>query len=319
MRCSQAQQLVLDTPWLPIKLSAISEGVTAPQAFQEVLKDRMEMINICRLSLVRKRQHLFREEIVPRPGLSVSGTQFIKCIFGFSMSDDGCVEKTIYNCEDCGAFCCELHTPHSSHQAEVEANPNLVLQQQTSASAASNSLSATSASTSTSGGSKGAKKTPGKNTKPDLIQRYLAVTGRQTLDSRYSKLKVAELKVIVESLERGVEPEIIPVRVGSSVGTSALAVAPPAAVVITPAVDPPVSLGAPHIPPVNLSAADQVMSTFVWTMLQSSPVLRDQLILSTMQGSVASITQGSSSVPIGEKSTVGGGDECASDDDNTFI
>ena len=100
VRCVQEQQLELDTPWLPIKLSAISEGLTAPQAFQEVLKDRMEMINICRLSLVRKKQHLIREEFVPRPGLSLSEAQSIKCIFGFNMIGDGCGEQATYNCED---------------------------------------------------------------------------------------------------------------------------------------------------------------------------------------------------------------------------
>jgi hypothetical protein len=121
VRCVQEQQLALDTPWLPIKLSAISEGLTAPQVFQDVLKDRMEMVNICRLSLMRKRQHLIREEFVPRPGLSGFAMHAVKCIFGFNMHDDGCAEKAQYNCENCGAFCCELHRPHSTHLAEVEA------------------------------------------------------------------------------------------------------------------------------------------------------------------------------------------------------
>ena len=181
--------------------------------------------------------------------------------------------------------------PHSTHQAEVEANPNLVLQQQTSASAASNKLSATAASSS-SGGNKVIRK----NTKPDLIQRYLAITGRQTLDSRYSKLKVAELKVIVESLERGVVP---------------------AEVAITPVISPPVPAVAPHIP-VNTSTTDQVMSTFLWTMLQSNPALRDQLLLS-IQGNITNLSQSSNSVQVGDKSTERGGDEWDSDDDNTFI
>jgi hypothetical protein len=52
-------------------------------------------------------------------------------------------------------------------------------------------------------------------------------------------------------------------------------------------------------------------------MLQSNPALRDQLLLS-IQGSVASLSQDNSSVQIGVNSGEGGGDECGSDDDNTF-
>ena len=314
MRRVQEHQVALDTPWLLIKLSAFSEGLTVPQNFIEVFKDRMETINICRLSLVRKRQHLVREEFVARPGLAVSATQTVKCIFGFSMRDDGCTEKTTCNCEDCGAFCCELHRPHSSHRAEVEATPTLVLQQQISASATSNN-SSTAVAPSLAEVTSGAKRPPGKNTKADLKQRYLAATGRQTLDSKYSALKVADLRLIVEGLERGVAPETIPTAAGSSVHSSTLA---GSQVAITPVEVLPVLSAAQYIPVNNLSTTDQVMSTLVWTMLQSNPALRDQLLLS-MQGGVASLSQGSCSVQIGsEKGTQGGGDECGSDDDNTF-
>ena len=316
MRYVQEQQMALDTPWLPIKLSAISEGLTVPLAFQEVMKDRMEIINICRLSLVRKRQHLVSEEFVPRPGLLASTAPIVKCIFGFSMFGDGCVEKVLYNCEDCGAFCCELHRPHTTHKAEVEATPNLVLQQQISASATSNNSSAVATSILPEI-NRGTKKTPGKNTKEDLKQRYLTVTGRQTLDSKYSSLRVADLRVIVENLERGIAPGAFPAPGGSSANRRAFAGSQAQILASTPTVvGPPMQLAAPPIP-VSLSATDQVMSTFVLTMLQSNPALRDQLLLS-MQESVASLSKDNSSLQVGGNSLEGGGNECGSDDDNPF-
>ena len=277
MRRVQDDQLAADSPWLLMKPSVVTSGVILSKTTTDILNERMEMINICRLTLIRKRQHL-REEFVPRPGLSVRSAETVKCIFGFNLEKDGCLEKASFNCEDCGAFCCDLHRLHRTHQ---DADSTSILRQQITAASSTPACPILSSSD----GSQTIRKPPGRNTRIDLNQRFLAITGRQTLDSKHKALKVKEFQLIVEDLERTRGQE----------ATSSVPLVVPLASSI-----PPVSSSS--LLPQN--PLDPIMSTFIWSMIQSNPILRDQL-LSTMQ----------SNLPNPHTSIQ---EEVDSDDDNTF-
>ena len=181
-----------------MKLSCSTEGVVISEENSILLKERLKNIDLFRRTLVRKRQDRL-SEVVAREGRPNAVADTVKCIFGFDLENDGCLEKTAMNCEICHAFCCELHTPHETHQAFVTANPHILLRQQIAATAAEAESNAVGTREQPSAAS---TKQPGKNTKPDLCNRYKAVTGKMAVESKYTKLKVAEFRVIVEELER---------------------------------------------------------------------------------------------------------------------
>ena len=264
--------------------SCISAEVYISEDTKSLLEKRMEMINICRLSLVRKRQHLLGE-IVSRPGLVSTAAEPIKCIFGFNLDGDGCPGNAVYSCEDCGAFCCDLHKTHSTHQTTTDGNPNILLRQQIAASATIRSSNASGSdarrpiSTDTSGAP---KKAPARNSRADLNQRYLTITGRQTLDSKHRTLKVAEFKAIVEALENGSSQDV-----STTVVPRVPATAPSSSAQSTAATIPPLS--------VSLPGGDSLLTSLMLTLIQSNPMLKDQLN--------ALVNQVASSLPAGNNST----------------
>jgi hypothetical protein len=315
----QEDQLVADSPWLLMKPSVVTSGVIFSKTTADILKERMEMINICRLTLIRKRQHL-REEFLPRPGLLVPTAETVKCIFGFNLEKDGCLEKASFNCDDCGAFCCDLHRFHTTHQDADSAN---ILRQQITAAASkpANPVSSSSDVSQTP------KKPHARNTRPDLNQRFLAITGRQTLDSKHRSLKVKEFQLIVEDLERkrgqvAIMGDVASIEVANnnnaqpsqqnstSISSNLAPVLP--TILVSSASSSNLN------PPVNLSASDQVMSTFIMAMIQSNPILRDQL-MSTIQSSIGKISNENHQTGILNAQTPLEEEEVHSDDDDAFV
>ncbi len=260
--------------------SSIPEELHITEDLHLLLQKRNEMVNICRLSLIRKRQHLLGE-ILARPGLAASATEPIKCIFGFNLENDGCLEKAGQTCEDCGAFCCELHKSHSTHQAFTDADPNIVLRQQIAASATL-STSAVATTDAAADASVGPKKAPARNTRADLNQRFLTVTGRQTLDSKHKTLKVVEFRAIVEALENGTSiaapTTALPIRNATSKHSGSVEV---------PVNAPQQS---PTAIPITLPASNQVLTALLATLLQSNPALLAQV--TSMQATSSDSTVG---------------------------
>jgi hypothetical protein len=251
--------------------SSISAGIHITEDLNILLQKRNEMVNICRLSLIRKRQHLLGE-ILARPGrTTLSATEPIKCIFGFLLENDGCLEKADKTCDDCGAFCCDLHKAHSTHQTITDADPHIVLRQQIAASATLNTSAAATMDT-TDDTTTVRKKAPARNTRADLNQRFLAITGRQTLDSKHKALKVVEFRAIVEALENGtpIQPATTVPPISNATSRIGGSVEVP---VNAPRQPPP-----PPPPPISLPASDTMLATLLQTLLQSNPVLQAQLM-----------------------------------------
>ena len=181
-----------------MRLSCSTEGVVISEENSILLNERLKNIDLFRRALVRKRQDRL-SEVVAREGRLNAVTDSVKCIVSFDLEHDGCVEKGATNCDVCNAFCCELHKPHETHQEFVTSHPHILLRQQiavTAVEAESNSAVSRTQSSAAS------DKQPGKNTKADLCNRYKAVTGKMSVESKYSKLKVGEFRAIVEDLER---------------------------------------------------------------------------------------------------------------------
>lgn len=181
-----------------MKLSCSTEGVVISEENSILLNERLKNIDLFRRALVRKRQDRL-SEVVTREGRLNTVADSVKCIVSFDLENDGCVEKGTTNCDVCHALCCELHKPHETHQEFVTLHPHILLRQQiavTAVEAESNSAVSRAQSSAAS------DKQPGKNTKADLCNRYKAVTGKMSVESKYSKLKVGEFRAIVEDLER---------------------------------------------------------------------------------------------------------------------
>ena len=320
VRTAQEKQLTIDSPWILMKHSTVIPGVEMAPATIDILAEHMRMVNICRLQLIRKRQDR-QQEFLPRPGLLVQAAEMVKCIFGFNLERDGCLEKAAYNCEDCGAFCCDLHRFHSTHHG---ASPSDILRQQITAAAATSSTSAGPVNTSNSPSDTNKKKAPARNTRADLNQRFLVVTGRQTLDSKHKALKVKEFQLIVEGLERsGVQ-----LATGTNIGSGATSAAtiPPelesgsssAPIILPPTSASSVSVSvnpAAAIPATNLSGSDQLMSPFLLAMLQSNSSLRDQMLVAMQSIINQPINADSHVLPSNTENFI---DEVCSDDDNSF-
>jgi hypothetical protein len=285
--------------------SSISDGIHISEDVKNLLAERLNMINICRLSMIRKRQHLMGE-ILARPGLAPSTNEPIKCIYGFNLVNDGCPEKVKNNCEDCGAYCCDLHTPHSTHKDTTENDPNIVLRQQITASATLVTSDLTTDSVPEPRSNGGQNKAPRRGTRPDLNQRYLAITGRQTLDSKHKSLKVAEFKLIVEALEQGGTPQSLlatALAATNSPSNGSVAVASQPTAQLSrehssnsdrAGVQPGAVIGNPPIAapnPLPVLPTDQTMSLLFMLLLQSNPALKEQLI-SSMQASIPANKEG---------------------------
>jgi hypothetical protein len=183
------------------------EGILLSDIHRDILKQRLEMINILRLGLVRKRQDRLGE-VLSRQGLNAATAAPVKCIFGFNLESDGCLEKASHNCETCSAFCCELHKLHETHQ-DMVADSNTLLRQQIAASAATvssnnNAAISTLSNNEQNDGTDGASKKLRRNTRKDLENRYIAVTGKIAVESKYSsgQMVVKDFQRIVEGLER---------------------------------------------------------------------------------------------------------------------
>jgi hypothetical protein len=181
-----------------MRLSCSTEGVVISEENSTLLNERLKNIDLFRRALVRKRQDRL-SEVVTREGRLNAVADSVKCIVSFDLENDGCVEKGTTNCDVCHALCCELHKPHETHHTFVTSHPHILLRQQiavTAVEAESNSAVSRAQSSAAS------DKQPGKNTKADLCNRYKAVTGKMSVESKYSKLKVGEFRAIVEDLER---------------------------------------------------------------------------------------------------------------------
>jgi hypothetical protein len=279
-------------------------------AIRDVVEEHMRMVNICRLQLIRKRQDK-QQEFVPRPGLLVPAAEVVKCIFGYKLEMDGCLEKASNICVECGAFCCDLHHLHSTHH---DANSSDILRQQITAAAA-NSSRTTDPAVASSSSSTNTIKAPARNTRSDLSQRFLAVTGRQTIDSKHKALKVKEFQLIVEGLERAATQSA-----ATSINAANNAIAPTNQNVANASTIQNISSSIPldSLPaattmPANLS--DELVSSFLRTIIQSNPVLRDQMF-SIMQSC------GSEAVSLNNQECTSRPEhrieEASSDDDNTF-
>ena len=183
-----------------MKLSCTTEGTVISEENSILLNERLKNIDLFRRSLVRKRQDRL-SEVVAREGRLNAVAESVQCIFSFHLENEECLEKAASNCDICHAFCCDLHKPHEAHQELVVAHPHILLRQQiaaTAASADSNSTVAREQPTS----SAASKKQPKRNSKEDLYSRYMAVTGKMSVEAKYKKLLVGEFRVIVEELER---------------------------------------------------------------------------------------------------------------------
>ena len=306
----------LEKPWLLMEPSSIAEEIRISEDTKKLLEQRMEMINVCRLKMIRKRQHsLPSDEILSRQGRMDSTPVSTKCIFGFSLDKDGCLEKTEHTCEDCGALCCALHKAHSTHAEFTNSDANLVLRQQIAASATiSNITTAVVRPTASSSGKSGASQTSRRNSRPDLDQRFLAITGRQTLDSRHKKLKVAEYRAVIESLERETTPEVPATTLStenSTVNRSALAANVPLLVVPTAVSN---SLPAISLPSAEVSSSEQLITALLLSLVQKQPSM-----LNMLQLGASSMPADTSNPSVGIDDTLiqnGGND--SDPDDNTF-
>ena len=282
-----------------MKPSAVTSGVVFSKSTADILNERMEMVNICRLTLIRKRQHL-REEFLPRLGLSAPAAETVKCIFGFNLDRDGCLEKASFNCVDCGAFCCDLHKLHTTHQ---EADSASILRQQITATASKPA----NVSTLSNDASQTPKRPPHRNSRTDLNQRFLSVTGRQTLDSKHKALKVKEFQLIVEDLERAGGEVTTRRNIVERAVTADNNIVQPAQQNAVPSIPsdlpPAASLSASGT---ENSTAEQLMATFVLTMLNSNPMLKGQLFSLMQSGNQTDAVS----------SSINQMEEDCSDDDN---
>jgi hypothetical protein len=306
----------LEKPWLLMEPSSIAKEIRISEDTKKLLEQRMEMINVCRLKMIRKRQHaLPSDEILSRQGRMDSTPVPTKCIFGFSLDKDGCLEQTEYTCEECGAICCALHKAHSTHAEFTNSDANLVLRQQIAASATiSNITTAAGRTTASSSGKSGASQTSRRNSRPDLDQRFLAITGRQTLDSRHKKLKVAEYRAVIESLERKTTPEV-PATTSSTenstVNRSALAANVPLVVVPTVVSN---SLPAISLPSTESSSSEQLITALLLSLVQKNPSMLNMLQLGASSMPADTFN---SSVAI-DDTLIQDGENDSDPDDNTF-
>ena len=100
---------------------------SALYSMKDLLAEQIEMINICRLGLIHKNQHyLPSQNFLHRTGNTAPPVTTAKCIFGFNLEKDGCLEKASYNCEDCDAYCCgDFHRIHSTHNAYADSSSDI--------------------------------------------------------------------------------------------------------------------------------------------------------------------------------------------------
>jgi len=226
-----SQNEELSKPWELLRLPRYDESKIDKENCSEQAAI-FEALRICQEKLIRKRQGMLAAEVIAREGFNPDDAVSVKCIFGFEMDDDGCLEDAKYRCDTCAALCCDLHHEHSRHN-DMASKEKILRQHiayqsldQTKNKTKHRSIAEVPVASSSPEPLEPRIETaatplltaPRRDTKVDLLNRYRALMNHDWNGN--DKITVASLKKLVRDLEAQKKGGVNPLPAAITIATT---------------------------------------------------------------------------------------------------